>query len=210
MPWPNHTPLGRDGNLPGWLHSPHGKTPREFLPKHPPSRGSPSRSCLATNRDACQDRSLNWLDPSRPVGPDHEGPSPDFPCGAAAAPRREATLPDLRDPLRGPGVAVSVSRLNDAMKIDRTNHFGQVKMVTSFRAFSNCFASSRALFHKDSPGSVEAGQTTLCSVGYPTPVGVWDKLKPLLRRPRRPSRPCGNASSKQLCRQRSSSASSLV
>jgi hypothetical protein len=39
-------------------------------------------------------------------------------AGRPPAPRRAATLPDLRDPLRGPGVAVSVTRLSDNKNID--------------------------------------------------------------------------------------------
>lgn len=52
-------------------------------------------------------------DRSGPVGSNHWGSSPDFPCGVATFPCGSMSLPDLRDPLRDPGAAAAVSRLND-------------------------------------------------------------------------------------------------
>jgi hypothetical protein len=110
---PNHTLRSCDGNLEVLAGAGKWKNPEGVSAEASTLSGFSFSVCLSADQDTCRDRSLDWLDPSRPVGPDHWGPSPDFPCGAATAPCEAATLPDLRDPLRGPGAVVPVSRPND-------------------------------------------------------------------------------------------------
>lgn len=136
MPWPNHTPQN-PRSLSSDMEKPRGSFCRSFHPLGVLLLGR----CLSTQPRYPLKPKSQPADPSVSVGPGREDPSPDFPCGAATAPCGEATLPDLRDPLRGPGAVDSVSRFNDNPKIERTNHFGQAEMVTSFRAFLFCFAT---------------------------------------------------------------------
>ena len=91
------------------------------------------------------------------MGPDHWGPSPDFPCGAATASCEMATLPDLRDPLRGPGAVEPVSRISDKHELRANCQLRQAKTVTSFRAFLFCFANGLC--------AAAGSGLWLCSVG---------------------------------------------